>query len=115
MSNMTCSKTGIEADNLSDLIKKMQDEVLKLRKDPINDDHVEWIVNEMSELGVKVNGRCFFLYKGTSYNGGEYYRTVFKREFGECCHPMYYDRSVPSFHSYIGHHNESMDVWNRVR
>ena len=31
MSNMTCSKTGIEADNLQDLVKKMQDEIIKLR------------------------------------------------------------------------------------
>lgn len=56
-------------------------------------DDVEWIVNDASELGVKVHGRCFFLYKGHSleYDGPDgdikQYRPVEKREFGECCHP----------------------------
>ena len=51
-----------------------------------------WIVNDIGELGVEVNGRCFFLYKGDNieYENGLHddgtpmmYRPVGKREFGE--------------------------------
>lgn len=51
-----------------------------------------WIVNSLGELGVKVEGRCFFLYKGRSIeyedgldDDGEpiLWRVVGKREFGE--------------------------------
>lgn len=60
-----------------------------------------WIVNDLGELGVKVNGRFFFLYKGDNIEYGSYpdcqrdgvaihdegdpmrYRIVGKREFGE--------------------------------
>lgn len=61
------------------------------------DSFIEWIVNDSSELGVKIFGRCFFLYKGFSleykeglHDNGEpiLYRRVEKREFGECCHPV---------------------------
>lgn len=57
----------------------------------------EWIVNSMGELGVKIAGRCFFLYKGENieYKNGLHddgtpimYRMVGKREFGEVCHPI---------------------------
>ena len=53
---------------------------------------VEWIVNEDAELGVLVDGECFFLYKGDSiiYKEDMKIRTVGKREFGECCHPLNY-------------------------
>lgn len=61
-----------------------------------------WIVNDLGELGVHVNGRFFFLYKGDNIeygkNGGVSalhddgtpmrYRVVGKREFGEVCHPL---------------------------
>jgi len=64
-----------------------------------------WIVNDLGELGVKANGRFFFLYKGDNLeyhtvsevkNGvvmhGDHdpmqYRIVGKREFGEVCHPV---------------------------
>ena len=62
---------------------------------------VEWIVNDSAELGVRINGQCFFLYKGHSlqYKKGEHdsgvpmkVRLVGKREFGECCHPIHLDR-----------------------
>jgi hypothetical protein len=56
-----------------------------------------WVVNDMGELGVKVFGRCFFLYKGYSleyadglHDDGEpiLYREVGKREFGETVWPV---------------------------
>jgi DNA-binding transcriptional regulator YiaG len=70
----------------------------------IQDDDVEWIVNDIAELGVKIGERFFFLYKGESIDyqtlglindescgplSGKrmMYRPVYKREFGECCHP----------------------------
>lgn len=58
-----------------------------------------WVVNSLGELGVKIGPRFFFLYKGYSleYRDGTdgegnplMYRTVGKREFGECCHPINY-------------------------
>lgn len=57
----------------------------------------EWIVNDLGELGVMVNGRAFFLYKGESIeyddpheDTGEpmLYRPVGKREFGEVQYPQ---------------------------
>ncbi len=64
-------------------------------------DNVEWVVNDIGELGVKIGERFFFLYKGCSleYDGlhdededGNQkpmrWRHVYKREFGECCHPI---------------------------
>lgn len=65
-------------------------------------DDVEWIVNDLGELGVRVFGRCFFLYKGYSLeyvedsgkpsmhdDGTPYlHRIVGKREFGETQLPM---------------------------
>lgn len=62
-------------------------------------DGVQWIVNDNAELGVMVDGVAYFLYKGKSliYNDGLHddgrpmqFRPVFKREFGECCHPINY-------------------------
>jgi hypothetical protein len=60
---------------------------------------VQWVVNNLAELGVKIGDQFFFLYKGNSLcyerpnAKGEApmtYRTVGKREFGECCHPVNY-------------------------
>jgi len=48
---------------------------------------VEWVVNDLAELGVKIGNEFFFFYKGESYKGGSKWRYVGKREFGECCHP----------------------------
>jgi hypothetical protein len=56
-------------------------------------DEVEWVVNNIAELGVKIGNQFFFLYKGRSlvYRNDENppirWRLVGKREFGECCHP----------------------------
>ena len=64
---------------------------------PLQADDVKWIVNDSAELGVMIHGQAFFLYKGDSlvYESGThdngkqmYYRPVFKREFGECAHPI---------------------------
>lgn len=64
----------------------------------LKDDDVEWVVNSMGELGVRIAGNCFFLYKGRSivYAAGAvdstgeplWVRPVGKREFGETCWPM---------------------------
>jgi hypothetical protein len=62
-------------------------------------DQVEWIVNNLGELGVKIGDRKFFLYKGRSmeYTDGAIegdgtrrmmWRAVGKREFGETCKPF---------------------------
>lgn len=80
----------------------------------MNKNDVLWIVNDIGELGVCVNGRYFFLYKGRSieYGANEdednvrdgkivhddgtpmLFRIVGKREFGETCQPLprYRDR-----------------------
>ncbi len=59
----------------------------------LSEDDVQWIVNDIAELGVKIGTRFFFLYKGQSLeykdnaDGPVMWRPVWKREFGECCHP----------------------------
>jgi hypothetical protein len=65
-------------------------------------ENVEWVVNDIGELGVKIGNQFFFLYKGrslvyrTKEDIGEdgtdkdrilRWRPVYKREFGEVCHP----------------------------
>lgn len=48
-----------------------------------------WVVNDLGELGVEIDGRYFFLYKGHSIEytreDGRRFRPVGKREFGEVC------------------------------
>ena len=52
---------------------------------------VEWVVNDLAELGIKIGNQFFWLYKGRSLinksGGAKKWRYVGKREFGECCHP----------------------------
>lgn len=68
----------------------------------LKSEEVQWVVNDMGELGVKIGNQLFFLYKGRSLDYGPrpqreevdrpmMYRPVGKREFGECCHPINYD------------------------
>lgn len=71
----------------------------------MNKNDVQWIVNDLGELGVCVNGHYFFLYKGQSLEYGidtdvrdgkvlhddgtpMLFRPVGKREFGETCQPL---------------------------
>ena len=67
---------------------------------------VTWVVNDLGELGVKVEGEFHFLYKGKSIIYGRdeddtkegvclhddgtpmHYRIIGKREFGEVCLPQ---------------------------
>ncbi len=60
---------------------------------------VQWVVNDIAELGVKIGDQFFWLYKGGSfvYPDGKHddgttirWRLVGKREFGESCVPVYY-------------------------
>ncbi|HEY6875587.1 MAG TPA: hypothetical protein VI384_04435 [Candidatus Dormibacteraeota bacterium] len=67
----------------------------------LTDDDVEWVVNDLAELGVKIGDRFFFLYKGNSYLGGTKWRHVGKREFGECCRPLGMER-VPDDYTSVG-------------
>jgi hypothetical protein len=71
-----------------------------LERGPIaapSDEDVEWVVNDMGELGVRVSAQCYFCYKGESivYRNGKHddgapilHRNVGKREFGETVLPM---------------------------
>lgn len=64
----------------------------------LTDDQVEWVVNSLGELGVKIGQQFFFLYKGSSlvYKDAVHesdgtpmlWRMVGKREFGEVCLPL---------------------------
>lgn len=66
--------------------------------DQLSEDDVEWVTNDIAELGVKIGNQLFFLYKGESlvyppdtiHSAGQpmKWRRVFKREFGECAHPI---------------------------
>lgn len=69
----------------------------KVRSPPNQKKEPRWIVNDSGELGVEIEGRCFFLYKGGNieYEDGKHdngepilYRSVGKREFGETTWPL---------------------------
>ena len=78
----------------------------------MSEDDIEWVVNDLGELGVCVQGRYFFLYKGESLEYGKnpkdtrdgaalhddetpmMVRMVGKREFGETCRPIVHLKAV---------------------
>lgn len=69
---------------------------------------VHWVVNDLGELGVRINDQFFFLYKGESYVGGEKWRAVAKREFGEVCYPK------PDWLMHQGHSDVPMSYYTSV-
>lgn len=55
---------------------------------------VEWVVNDMAELGVKIGNQFFWLYKGESSVIHQHadgtpvrWRPVTRTEFGDVCYP----------------------------
>ena len=77
----------------------------------LKNEDVTWVVNDIAELGVKIGDQCFFMYKGRSYQGGTKYRHVYKREFGETCHP---DSMKVMPINYIGCCGEDESVWKNI-
>lgn len=69
-------------------------EVIELQEElklQLNKKDVQWVVNDLGELGVKVGNQLFFLYKGDSISSGNKWRPVGKREFGETCQSPFYE------------------------
>lgn len=76
-------------DELVDLLNSQQ--VSKTGSIPAFMPKPVWVVNNLGELGVKVNDQYFFLYKGDNLQYTEknmFVREVKKREFGEVCKPI---------------------------
>ena len=76
-------------------LRELEQQLAAANKPPAAAD-VEWVVNDMGELGVRVKGVCYFCYKGESlvyehgiHDGNEpiLHRNVGKREFGEVVYP----------------------------
>lgn len=83
----------------------LADMVDELKRPTSEKRDVEWVVNSLGELGVKVGDDFQWLYKGHSLRYEDpthtdeddarkgqpmLWRHVGKREFGECCHPVNY-------------------------
>lgn len=68
-----------------------------MKEKKLRPNEVEWVVNELAELGVKIGKQFFWLYKGDSLVYGPTaeremkWRKVEKREFGETCRPVNLD------------------------
>lgn len=88
---------------------------LKLLSRFLNEGDVQWVVNDIAELGVSIGSKQFFLYKGQSYVGGRKYRRVGKREFGETQHPnlFYRDGGRDRWYKEAGLHSgiDSQDIY----
>ena len=104
----------VHLDSLERAEAALRAEVSRLatgRQTPLAQEDVEWVVNDIAELGVRIGQQFFWLYKGDSLVYGKqpdeqaqgvvlnhdtdppkviHWRPVFKREFGECCHPVNY-------------------------
>ena len=90
----------IDAGSIRDLLAALDAARGQAASAPLHANDVKWIVNDIAELGVMIRGQAFFLYKGGSlvYEDPTHeddgrpmmFRPVFKREFGECCHPINY-------------------------
>jgi hypothetical protein len=66
------------------------DKQKKFGLDSIKDSDIQWIVNTSAELGVRIGGQNFYLWKGDSLWDSQLkygWRPVEKREFGETCRP----------------------------
>jgi hypothetical protein len=84
----------------------------------LTDEDVEWVVNDIGELGVKIGDGFYFLYKGDSlvYKDGRHdngepmkWRPVGKREFGEVCYPIAIVESGK-----FGHDRYEVDLLGRL-
>ena len=86
----------------------------------LNEADVHWVVNDLGELGVRIHGKHFFLYKGESIvyrskhdNGSPILvRLVGKREFGEVQHPKDWETFVKPDGRYdrkVGFHSQLSD------
>jgi hypothetical protein len=87
-----------------------------MASEKLTKDDVEWVVNDMGELGVKIKDQFFFLYKSRSYEGGRLWRYAGKREFGECAHPVeFYRPGRMKPDNYVGYwedaEGETADQW----
>lgn len=89
-----------ETDRLREALAYWQNRTSELADGgDLKAEQVEWVVNDIAELGVKIGSKFFWLYKGTSlvyeeatHDDGSpmHWRHVFTREFGEVVHPINY-------------------------
>ncbi|GGE18512.1 hypothetical protein GCM10011390_42110 [Aureimonas endophytica] len=105
-SRAVIARLEAERDALAAEVERLRECVEQA--ETLSAEQVEWVTNDAAELGVKVRDQFFFLYKGRSLVYGAldpdptvppvhddgtpmHWRPVFKREFGECAHPINYE------------------------